>query len=269
MNTVELELDLKFKVENESIFSIDYFLNTYLYGIDLCDKNGKRLDLSFIQQNLLIVQQIVENNFYLKLKKQIISESNDFIQNDYRSWGYIQTSFQVAEPLMLEGFINRSPQLRFDYQWLSVFKQQTTSERDDQIAHRQIHLVPSNDASTYTFATYISANLPMQLSLTRTNIPNYWRITYITGYDVVPLDLVDFVAKLLAIIVLCKLNDIIYGAGQNSINVSLDGISQSNSYIRNSEATIYNPQIKQYLADIDKQLPLLKGKYRGLIFGVI
>jgi hypothetical protein len=48
----------------------------------LCDKNGKRLDLSFIQQNLLIIQQIVENNFYIKLKKQIISESNDFIQKE-------------------------------------------------------------------------------------------------------------------------------------------------------------------------------------------
>jgi len=269
MEKKTIELYLKFDIEDKTIFSLDWFVANYLNGIELCDKNGNKLNTEFIIETIIQQKKVVENFFRIKFKNQIIAEDNDFIQQNYKSWGFVQTSFQVRKPLLLEGYINQSKQIRFNKQWLSTFEEQTSNYENDNLVFRQIHLVPSNEASSQTFATYISSNIPLLSIIGKSKIPNYFRIYYITGFDEVPQDLKNLVAKLVAINVLYKLDSIMYGSGQSNISVSLDGISQSNSYIRNSESSIYNPIIKRYNDEITRDLPLLKGKYRGIIFDVL
>ena len=79
----------------------------------------------------------------------------------------------------------------------------------------------------------------------------------------------DFIAKIASINILAVLGDVLYGVGITSLQVSLDGVSQSTPLTRSAQGGLFSGRIKQYLDDIDKMLPSLKGKYRGISFEVL
>ena len=103
----------------------------------------------------------------------------------------------------------------------------------------------------------------------QTYIPNYWRTRYITGWDKIPADLLDFVAKLAALNVLAIIGDIIYGVGLTSINITLDGVSQSTPLSRSAQGGLFAGRIKLYLDQMNNELPTLTSRYRGIPFEVL
>ena len=101
-------------------------------------------------------------------------------------------------------------------------------------------------------------------------IPNYWRMRYITGWDKIPSDLFEFVAKCASINVLAVLGDILYGVGISSISVSLDGVSQNTPLTRSGQGGLFAGRIKTYIDDMNNRLlPTLKSKYRGISFEIL
>jgi hypothetical protein len=93
---------------------------------------------------------------------------------------------------------------------------------------------------------------------------------YVTGWDKIPADLFEFVAKCAAINVLSVLGDILYGVGISSISVSLDGVSQNTPLTRSGNGGLFAGRIKTYIDDMNNRLlPILKSKYRGISFEVL
>jgi hypothetical protein len=61
----------------------------------------------------------------------------------------------------------------------------------------------------------------------------------------------------------------LYGIGLTSISISLDGVSQNTPLTRSSQGGLFAGRIKTYIDDMEKAIPGLKSKYRGISFEVL
>ena len=100
-------------------------------------------------------------------------------------------------------------------------------------------------------------------------IPNYWRTLYVTGWDVTPKDLFDFISKMAAVNVLEIIGDVLYGVGVTNIQVSLDGVSQNTPLSRSAAGGLFQGRIKHYIDDMKETFPNIKNQYRGITFEVL
>lgn len=240
----------------------------FLFGIPTCSSDGRKLSSSAMLQHILNAQSLVEDLFSLKLTKQVIEENRDFVRQEFMSWGYIRTMYPVVHIDNLEGWINDVCQITYPKEWLSIKKQ------EDIAIYRNVYLIPntgSKNGATMTQNSLIYNGLSPHLGwFGQSYIPNYWRPRYVTGWDKIPADLLEFVAKIAAINILSVLGDVLYGVGITSISVSLDGVSQNTPLTRSGQGGMFAGRIKQYIDDMnDRLIPTLKSKYRGIPFEVL
>ena len=85
---------------------------------------------------------------------------------------------------------------------------------------------------------------------------------YVTGWDEIPADLLNFIAKAAALNVLAVIGDVLYGVGMSSVSISLDGVSQNTPLTRSAQGGLFGGRIKLYLDELNQQLPNLKNQYR-------
>jgi hypothetical protein len=96
-------------------------------------------------------------------------------------------------------------------------------------------------------------------------VPNYWTLTYITGFHNIPKDILEAIGKQAAISVFTILGDIVVGAGIASKSQSIDGLSQSISTTASAMYNAFSARIGQYEKDLEKTLiPRLKARYVGI-----
>lgn len=259
-----LKLKIQYNKNMEIIMSPTELIENYLFGIPMCSNDGRKISTSTIIQHILSSQAQVEDLFSIKLTKQVIEENRDFNRQEFMSWGYIRTMYPIAFIDNLEGWINDVCQITYPKEWLSIKKQA------DVAIYRNVYLIPntgSKEGATMSQNSLIYNGISPHLGWFGQNyIPNYWRMRYITGWDKIPADLFDFVAKLAALNVLGIIGDVIYGIGITSIQVSLDGVSQSTPLTRSSNGGLFAGRIKMYIDEMDRVLPILKSKYRGISF---
>lgn len=262
-----LRLKITYEINTEAIISPTELMENYAFGIPLCSNDGRKMSSESIKQHILSAQTIVENLFSLKLAKQVIEENRDYVRQEFMSWGYIRTMYPIAHIDNLEGWINDVCQITYPREWLSIKKIESVA------IYRNIYLIPntgSKEGATMTQNSLIYNGLSPHLGwFGQTYIPNYWRVRYITGWDKIPADLLDFTAKIAVCNVLGVLGDILYGVGLTSISVSLDGVSQNTPLTRSGNGGLFGGRIKQYVDDMDRNMPILKSKYRGISFEVL
>jgi len=262
-----LSLKIPYNINSEIIISPSELIENYLFAIPLCSNDGRRISTNALQQHILAAQRNVENLLNIKLKKQVIEENRDFERQDFMSWGFIRTMYPVAYIDNLEGWINDVCQITYPKEWLSIKKQEQTA------VYRNVYLIPntgSKEGAHMTQNSLIYNGISPHLGWFGQNyIPNYWRMRYITGWDKVPADLLDFVCKFAAINVLNIIGDILYGVGLASIQLSLDGVSQSTPLTRSAQGGLFAGRVKTYIDELNNSLPYLKSKYRGISFEVL
>lgn len=254
------------KNENLAISPSDLIEN-YLFGIPMCSNDGRRLSNQAIKQHILNAQQSVENFLNVKLTKQVIEESRDFVREEFNSWGYIRTFYPINYIDNLYGYINDVCQVTYPKEWLSI-------KRSESVAvYRNVHLIPNSGSSsgaTMSQHSVVYNGISPHLGwFGKTFIPNYWRMRYVTGWDKIPNDIIDYVSKLAAVNVLGILGDIIYGVGLTSISISLDGVSQNTPLTRSSSGGLFSGRMKQYIDDLQRDHSILRLKYRGITFEVL
>lgn len=247
------------------IMSPTELIENYLFGVPMCSTDGTKMSSSALIQHILSAQTLVENLFSLKFVRQVIDENRDFNRQDFMSWGFIRTMYPINYIDNLEGWINDVCQVKYPREWLSIKKQ------EDIAVFRNVYLIPntgSKEGATMTNNSLIYNGISPHLGWFGQNyIPNYWRMRYVTGWDKIPADLFEFVAKCAAINVLSVLGDILYGVGISSISVSLDGVSQNTPLTRSGNGGLFAGRIKTYIDDMNNRLlPILKSKYRGISF---
>lgn len=239
----------------------------YLFGIPMTNNNGLVLSPQAIKNHIANAQQKIENLFSIKLTKQVIEESRDYVREQFNSWGYIRTMYPIVYIDDLKGYINNIVQITYPKEWLSL-------KRITEVAiYRNIYIIPNTGGqggATMTQNSLVYNGVSPHLGwYGQTFIPNYWRTTYVTGWNVTPKDLFDFIAKMAAINVLGIVGDVLYGVGITNIQVSLDGVSQNTPLSRSASGGLFQGRIKQYTEDLKEAFPNLKNQYRGITFEVL
>lgn len=263
-----LRLKIQYNKNMELIMSPTELRENYLFGIPMCSNDGTKMSSSSIMQYILSAQTLVENLFSIKFIKQVIEENRDFVRQEFLSWGYIRTMYPIDYIDNLEGWINDVCQITYPKEWLSIKKQESIA------VYRNVYLIPntgSKGGATMTQNSLVYNGLSPHLGwFGQTYIPNYWRPRYITGWDKIPADLFDFVAKAAAVNVLAVIGDVLYGIGITSVSISLDGVSQNTPLTRSGQGGLFAGRIKTYIDDMNERLlPVLKSKYRGISFEVL
>jgi hypothetical protein len=267
MSVRDIDIKIEYNKNVDLIMSPSELMENYLFGIPMCSNDGRKMSKSAIIKHILSAQTTIENLLNIKLNKQVIEENRDFIRQEFMSWGYIRTMYPIAYIDNLEGWINDVCQITYPREWLSIKKIESVA------IYRNIYLIPntgSKEGATMTQNSLIYNGISPHLGwFGQTFIPNYWHTRYVTGWDKIPSDLFDFVAKLAAVNVLSVIGDVLYGVGLTSISISLDGVSQNTPLTRSGQGGIFGGRIKTYIDDMDKMLPILKSKYRGISFEVV
>ena len=102
-------------------------------------------------------------------------------------------------------------------------------------------------------------------------IPDYWRVQYITGWDVdqMPMDLINLLGKLASFGPASIAGDLILGiAGVSGQSLSIDGLSQSISTTASATSAGYSARLLQYQKEIKETVGRLKLVYDEVKFAV-
>ena len=251
------------------VMSVSEFKEQFLYGIPLCNTvTGQTISDETIRQKLYAYQDLFENEFMLKLFKQQITESKDFIMEEYRNWGFIKTSWQISNICSLVGQFNQVPVITYPLQWLTT-RQGDTANGNEGI-WRNLYIVP-NGGATATFNSLSVVYTQIYGLYGMDKIPNWWKITYITGYDVIPPSIINIIGIAVAMEILALAEKVVAQQGTGlfgiaSSSLSFDGLSQSASKMNGGN--IFQQQIKQYAEMLKQQLPIMRNMYGGIAFDV-
>jgi hypothetical protein len=249
----------KFKKDTSSTISVDEIRSRYFFGIPLVDPTtGELIDDDAISFYIKSSEQELERLLGIKLLKQAYQEKVDFAYNEWIEWGFIPTNYLVSIPVALTGFLNETLQVSYPEIFLSA---KTSS---DGKYERQINLVPiSGSANSLSNNVAYAGIAPYVGYFGNSQIPNYWDVCYITGFEVVPADILNFIGKLTAINIFHILGDLVAGPGVATRSISIDNLSQSIGTTSSATNAGYGARILGYLKDLKKSEQVLRNNYKG------
>lgn len=261
-----------------SPFSAQDLRETFLSGIPT-EINGQRISDATIDFYIDSAVTQLESYLGLKLNRQIITESRDYYIDDWSAWGYLKVTYPVQYPISLDGYLGNSKQISYPQEWLSV---RTTN---DNKYSRQFRITPSSSNISFQNSTSIlvmgSAYPILNWWRTNRNVPNYWQLQYLTGFDgdKIPSDILQAIGMIATIPILGIASDLNMskgglGIGISSKSISLDGLSQSASTYSNGQNGTFGARMKQFsdqLFGISGKVGLLetlKSSYSEIIWAV-
>jgi len=252
-----LQFDILFKKNEGLILSPFELLELYFYGIKIESEDGTEISNQVLATYIEGAQREIEKYLNIKLVPQIIEEDKDFYREDFRTFNYLRTTYPVVKPISLFGFFADIKQIEYPPEWLTFRK---TS--DGELFLRHLYVIPGAQQAE-VFPVIFSGITPHLYFLGQPSLPSYWKIRYKTGFDTVPIDLLDIIGKLAAIKLFHILGDIILGAGIASTSLGIDALSQSISTTSSATNSGYGARILGYVEDIKRSLPRLKNFYKG------
>lgn len=256
-----ITLSIPFRKNTGLVFNAYEILEQYLHGIPITTKDGRSMSIESITEKIRIAQKTVEQELSIKLNRQVLEETRDFIRSDYMQWGYLKLTYLIRKVVDLKGFMSTTRQIEFPGSWISSAQM---SEED--LRFRILNIVPAGSDTTNTNSVAFVGITPNAGFFGVMNIPNYWRVKYSTGFTIIPSNIRDSVGKLATIQILAVLGDILLGAGIASQSLSLDGLSQSISTTQSAENSAYSARIKQYANELKSDMKQMKDWYKGITY---
>lgn len=259
----QLDFNTTFGKNEGLIISPSSLLERYFHGISICTKDGKRIPEDTIKQKIFTAQRMVETAMNIKLDRVVVSESRDFVKNEYDHWGFMQLTFPVKKVLSLIGWLGTTKQTEFPLEWTSKFE-----ESEEDLLRRTVHIVPSGSVTAQTNSVVFVGITPNAGFYGTPNVPNYWRVKYCTGFNNIPTELIDLVGKIAAIQIFAITGDIVLGSGIAAQSLSLDGLSQNISTTQSAMYSAHSARITQYKDELKLDIPRLTNYYKGINFMV-
>jgi len=260
MPTQTTTLNLNYQVDSNLLLSTEEYLVNYLTDIPLRGLGGEKLSDLAIEEKIRIATTQIESYLSLRIAKQKISEEQDFEREHFEMWGAIRVNYLIDEVTLLEGKLNFARQIKYPLGWISLKRGLDKT--------RMMHLVPGQQedlqALTTDFVAIFTGKFPIFGYSSANYIPNYWNINYVTGFDKVPRDLQDAVAKFASMQILAILGDITFGAGIANQSISIDALSQSIGTTQSAENSLYSARIRQFQSELKNEMKWLKAKYAGM-----
>jgi hypothetical protein len=273
MPTTTFEIPMLWNDSPESskkplIFTASEYIENFLWGIPLQNPTTKqsvpdRVILSKIQS----AQDLIESILGIKLFKQVIVETKDFIRDEFMAHGFVKTTYGVRKAFAMNGRFNQQPVITYPTDWLTI-----KEGSGENLTYPQVFVLP-NGYSTLNLQ-YLAITYSQYFNMVGSRIiPNYWQVKYTTGFDEVPAEIINVVGKLAAIALLPVIEMGVGAAGGGmfglaSQSLSLDGLSQSVS--KANGGNIFGQRLKQYGEELFKtDLPMLRSVYSGIKFEVM
>ena len=157
------------------LFSPQEMRTSYLYGIKMSSTISNQVKLDFSDDDIIFqvqaAQKEIENYLNIRLIRSLYFETITFSGDDWKTWGFIKTTYPVVCPLRLRGYLNTILQSEFPKEWLSSKK-----DGDDEEYHKQISIVPAGNTGIVASSVIYSGLLPNLGYLSYTSIPNFWNI---------------------------------------------------------------------------------------------
>lgn len=248
----QLTFTIKYKKNSGLVFSVAEIWALYLFGIKIDGGQGTSFSNESIRRYIENAQKQVENWFNLRFCKQLVDQTLPYYRQDYwQEFPILLTNYPVREPLSMIGMLNKMEQIIYPQGWL--FCEYDTAMGQGK---RRISVVPTGSSTTQGNAQVILTGITSQVGMQRfDNIPDYWRIQYITGWDIdnLPIDLLNVVGMLASIPALDVAGDLILGiAGIAGQSLSIDGLSQSISTSISATNAGYGARILSYTKQIEE-----------------
>lgn len=260
MPTVSLQI--KYKHGSKVVISPRDLLDAYFYGIDTKAKDGSVIPDNVYRSFILSAQQEIEKYLAIKICPQAIEETHNYHGDDWRNWSIIQTSYPVNEPISMTGYYGNQAHINVEDSWL------VAKRSSDDLYHRAVWMLP-NGIGNISHNPMITGGAQLMLNRSvNIEIPAYWLLRYVTGFNNIPMDLINMVGMLASMNVFNLLGDIILGAGIASQSIGVDGLSQSISTTSSAENSGYSARISMYMKQLKETLPRLKEHYTGIKFSV-
>lgn len=256
----QLTFNIKYRKNTGLVISVAELWELFLYGIKIQGGEGSNFSDESMRFYLVAAQREIENYYNLKFIKQLADQTITYYRTDYwQTFPILQTNYPVREPLSMIGMLNKMEQIVYPQGWLFC-------EYDTLMGQgkRRISIVPTG-SSTRGNAEIILTGITSQVGMQRFNmIPDYWRIQYITGWDIdqMPMDLINVVGMVASFGPLGIAGDLILGsAGIASQSLSIDGLSQSISTTASATNAGYGARLIQYEKQIKETTGRLKLVY--------
>lgn len=253
----EISFQIAFEKNEGLIMSPFELLEQYFYGIEIKNADGTEMADLTIKNSILAAQQEMENFLNIKFTRQIIEEDLDFYRDDFENWGFLRTTYLVNEVYGVSGYIGTIRQLEYPPEWLSI------KRSNKELYSRHIYIVPNHN-TVQTSAIVYGGITPHLGFMGNSMIPNYWKITYCTGFKKLPGDLWNFTGKLAAMNLFHVMGDLILGAGIANQSISIDGLSQSIGTTSSATNAGYGSRIIGYIEDLKNSLPRIINTYKGI-----
>jgi len=253
-------LSLKYAKNTGQSLSGAELKSLFFTGIKLQDQDGNPIATDTLNFYVQAADTEVANQLMVKLYRQAYQENRDFMFDDFIKFSYVPTSFMVVKPLALEGLVNTNLQLTMPVEWLASKKQ----AGDEDSYYRQLHLVAVNGAIASYSGSYLIGWAQSLGLFSLQQIPNYWRVSYITGFQKIPLDILRYIGSVVTVRILEFMNDIFSGVvGISSKSIGVDGLSQSVSLQG------FLKRIESMRKENERTADLLRTRYRGYTLGVL
>jgi len=233
-----------------------------LTDIPLRGLGGEKISDKAIEQKIRVATSQWEGFLSIKIPKQRVTEEQDFEREHFQNWGHIHCNFLVSQVNVLRGQLNYAHQITYPNGWISTKRQVEKA--------RNIHIIAGQQEDLQglqsDFVAVFTGKFPIFGYSSANYIPNYWNIDYNTGFEKVPFDLSDAIAKVASMQVLAILGDISFGAGIASKSLSIDGLSQSINTTQSAENSLYSARIRQFEKELKEEKKQLKNRYSGIQF---
>lgn len=255
-----------FEVRESLAIETHELKSRFLFGVSLKDPLGQEIPDSVIESAIIESQSQLEHLLSLKLTAQVVTESKSQFYDDWNTYGFIKTTWPVKCPVSLIGKLGNIAHIVYPKEWLSV-----RSSSDDSTLSRNFYIMPFGHLSYRDTSTLTATQ---QANWWRSNalIPNYWDLTYVSGFRELPGDIKSALGKLSAIKVLTLGGQLTTTGGIRpgvaSTSISLDGLSQSLSPLANNQSGPYGSLIKQYSTELEGDLKNLRDYYTQIPFTV-
>jgi len=237
----------------ELAISAEYLREEYLFGLPLTDSDGNPISNKILEQKIVRATYKLAQILDIKIIKEIIEERQDYVATEWSTGnGHIKANYNVNKIINVEGVLNEENVLSFP-EPNTVWRQKG----------RSIAFIPARSA-TSNIITGLSGSIFPVLVTRGEWIPDFWKIEYESGFDKIPLDIVDVIGKSASIDILNVLGDILLGAGIANQSISIDGLSQSVGTTQSATNSAFGARIGQYEREIKNDLPNLIDRYRGI-----
>lgn len=240
-------------------FTRQWFIDTYLTGIDLTDERGQPYAESVFDHAIAAAVERTRKELDIEIALGTFEERHDFDWRQWGEWCWLQVRkrpLQSIDELIFQ--FGQTPVLRVPLSWIV----QTVPESG------QFQMVPSGGSTTalgpapgYGIPPWIGPGAGYGAR----TVPAFYRVTYKAGFATgqFPEDVKQIIGLHAAMFVLATAGELVAGPGVAAKSISMDGLMQNLTSTASATMGGYGARITQCWKELKALLPLVRAYYHG------